>query len=538
MPNRRNRVVGLLALLLLATALLAPSPAATAATLPSDVKGHWAAGEIEYVVDAGLMNGYPDGSFKPDTPISRGEVYTLLARQKGLSGGSVSLLPAGWDRKHWAAPNGAALVQSGVLLPAEDPQAGQWDAPITRAALSRLVVRLQGLSHPQNGVNELAWDIQGRADAGWISTAIAQGLMTGYPNGSFGPDDSFTRAQTATVMHRLRDPAVRPTVWRELYSYARPDGGTAKLQVIRANLRNPKVKVKTAYSPSGIGHTLSLPEMLPSGAVAAINGTYFNAYNKQEIQDPYGTLVSGGQLVHFVGSPRPAIGIWPGGQAKLGPFQASIQGSTNGKTGWPNGWYAYGVNHIGSDFGPNWVSIMTPARGSTTGMETGLNVVVRGGKVVAQQQGAAAIPRDGYLINLGGVEASNFQGTLKVGSTVDWQVKWPGGWEDPVELIQAGPLLVQSGKVDVDFARDQFTEAKITEWVGNRSAVGMTADGTLLLVVADAVKVLDLAPMMIDLGAMDAMCMDSGASSGLWYKGEYLWEPGRPLTNSLAIIVE
>jgi|GEM_PF-3578782 len=538
MHHRIARATGLLLLLLLVAPLFAPTQAAQAATGPSDLAGHWAAGEVAYAVGAGIMNGYPDGTFRPDSPITRGEVYTILARLKGLEPADQRLVPADWDQSHWAAPMGAALVHAGVLLPEEDPQAGRLGDRISRAALARLIVRLQGRSSPQAGINQLLWDIQNRADSGWISTAVAQGLMTGYPNGAFGPEDSFTRAQTAAVIHRLRDPAVRPTVWRERYTYARPDGKTTTIQVIRANLRSPRVKAKAVFSPSGMGYTSSLPEMLPAGTVAAINGTYFNAYNKQAIQDLYGTLITGGQVAHFVGSPRPAIGIWPDGRARIAPFQARVQGSTNGKTAWPNGWYAYGVNHVGTDFGPNWVSIMTPARGGSTGMDSGLNVVVRNGRVVEQRQGAVPIPSDGYLINLGGVEESNFRETLKVGNTVNWQIEWPRGWESPLELIQAGPLLLQQGQAAVDFARDQFTEAKITEWVGNRSAVGLTPDGTLLLVLADSVRVVDLAPMLLDLGAAEAMCMDSGASSALWYQGQFLWEPGRPLTNSLAIIVE
>lgn len=525
------------ALLLLLTGLVPQHSGA--ALLPTDAAGHWAAGEIAYVAEAGLMKGYPDGSFRPDAPISRGEVYTLLARQRGLSGGTPSALPAGWTQDHWAAANGAALVQAGILVPAEEPGGGDWDAPITRASLARLLVRLQGRKEPQRGVNLAFGDIQGRADAAWISTAVAMGLMSGFPDGTFGPDQSFTRAQTATVMHRLRDPAVRPTLWREVYRYTLPGGEAVNLQVVRANLRHKQVKVKTLSSPEGIGHTISLADMARNaGAVAAINGTYFSAYNQQAIQDPYGALVAGGRVLHLTGSKRPAFGFWSDGRARIDTFQASISGSTNGKTTWPNNWYAYAINHSGTEFGPNWVTIMTPARGTAMGFDGGLSVVVRGGKVVDSRPGAVSIPPDGYVISLGGVEASQFQNTFKPGTPVDWQITWGTDWQGVAELVQAGPLLTRNGRVDVDFARDEFTEAKITEWVYNRSAVGLTSDGTLLMVTADAVRVVDLAPLMLDLGAVDALCMDSGASSGLYYKGEYLWEPGRLLTSAIGIVVE
>ncbi len=45
-----------------------------------DYKGHWAEAAIEKVKAAGLMSGYPDGSFKPDQPVTRAELASVLMR--------------------------------------------------------------------------------------------------------------------------------------------------------------------------------------------------------------------------------------------------------------------------------------------------------------------------------------------------------------------------------------------------------------------------------------------------------------------------
>lgn len=45
-----------------------------------DYAGHWAEDSIKYCIDNGLMQGYPDGSFKPDEGITRAEVATILKR--------------------------------------------------------------------------------------------------------------------------------------------------------------------------------------------------------------------------------------------------------------------------------------------------------------------------------------------------------------------------------------------------------------------------------------------------------------------------
>ena len=45
-----------------------------------DTQNHWAKAEIEKVATAGLMKGYADNTFKPDKPVTRAELATVLAR--------------------------------------------------------------------------------------------------------------------------------------------------------------------------------------------------------------------------------------------------------------------------------------------------------------------------------------------------------------------------------------------------------------------------------------------------------------------------
>ena len=44
----------------------------------SDVSGHWAEKYIRNLYFAGIMGGYPDGTFKPDSPITRGELAKVV----------------------------------------------------------------------------------------------------------------------------------------------------------------------------------------------------------------------------------------------------------------------------------------------------------------------------------------------------------------------------------------------------------------------------------------------------------------------------
>jgi hypothetical protein len=50
----------------------------------SDIAGHWAEAWIEQLAEEGLAAGYPDGTFRPDTPVSRAEMAVFLVQTFGL----------------------------------------------------------------------------------------------------------------------------------------------------------------------------------------------------------------------------------------------------------------------------------------------------------------------------------------------------------------------------------------------------------------------------------------------------------------------
>ena len=50
----------------------------------TDVDGHWSKENIQYITDKGLIDGYPDGSFRPNGQITRAEFVMILAREAGV----------------------------------------------------------------------------------------------------------------------------------------------------------------------------------------------------------------------------------------------------------------------------------------------------------------------------------------------------------------------------------------------------------------------------------------------------------------------
>ncbi|MGG1617925.1 phosphodiester glycosidase family protein [Paenibacillus sp. NRS-1782] len=101
--------------------------------------------------------------------------------------------------------------------------------------------------------------------------------------------------------------------------------------------------------------------------------------------------------------------------------------------------------------------------------------------------------------------------------------------------LQAGPRLVTNGKISLNVKAEGFKDPKILTGGGARSALGITRDHKLILLTTGGATIPQLAQIMKQAGAYQAMNLDGGASSGLYYNGSYLTTPGRQISNAIII---
>ena len=82
----------------LIAALLLPAAAAVSTDGSfSDIQGHWAQKEIEAAVREGWVDGYPDGTFRPEATITQAEFTKMLLAANHLTPGSKT---AEWLKGH------------------------------------------------------------------------------------------------------------------------------------------------------------------------------------------------------------------------------------------------------------------------------------------------------------------------------------------------------------------------------------------------------------------------------------------------------
>lgn len=146
------------------------------------------------------MNGYEDGTFRPNASITRAEACKLIASLLTESSGGSDALFSDVSADAWYAEaveemTGYSLVSGysdGTFRPS---------AKITRA---EFVTILSRIPHDDKGTEGSFADVPKTHWAyGAVQTALAQGWVTGDPSGNFRPDDSITRAEVVTVLNRI-----------------------------------------------------------------------------------------------------------------------------------------------------------------------------------------------------------------------------------------------------------------------------------------------------------------------------------------------
>ncbi|MCR8635425.1 NEAT domain-containing protein [Paenibacillus radicis (ex Xue et al. 2023)] len=172
----------------------------------SDLHNHWAQANIERAVALGVVNGYEDGTFRPDANINRAEFATLLNKALKLEPSSNALSFTDLNSiPQWVKPYLAPVVQAGIISGYED---GTFRAErkISRAELAVIIVRALKLNVDTNTQSTFS-----DADSipQWAKAAVAeahkQGIISGRDNNLFAPNESATRAEAVSLVMALQN---------------------------------------------------------------------------------------------------------------------------------------------------------------------------------------------------------------------------------------------------------------------------------------------------------------------------------------------
>ncbi|MCC5910450.1 MAG: S-layer homology domain-containing protein, partial [Clostridiaceae bacterium] len=169
----------------------------------SDLQGHWASDIIKEWMQDGLVNGYPDGSFRPDNPMTRAELMVLTNKVFEFSEqASISFKDV--KEEDWFYTTIKQGIAAGYISGYPDNTIRP-NNPISRQEAAIILARVMELPVETTGVKNFndvssipSWS------KGYISAVVSSGYMRGYPDGEFKPTEAITRAEVLVVLNNAR----------------------------------------------------------------------------------------------------------------------------------------------------------------------------------------------------------------------------------------------------------------------------------------------------------------------------------------------
>lgn len=205
----------------------------------ADTGNHWAAKTIGEMVQRGILDGYPDGTFRPQEPVKVDQFIKMLVlsftdlHQNGDRSWNASFLQS------LSAENQAILKQDYRYFDFKASTSGYWAKPyidvasdlhllnrsryndfqadMTRENVAEILYYtlqetefLEDSQFSQN-IAQTYGDLRSASEREqkFIAESLVKGIMQGYPSGFFGVGQTVTRAEALVILNRLTDKSKR-----------------------------------------------------------------------------------------------------------------------------------------------------------------------------------------------------------------------------------------------------------------------------------------------------------------------------------------
>jgi hypothetical protein len=145
--------------------------------------------------------GYPDGEFKPNNFLTRAEIAAAIARLTENVTINEPLPYNDIQEGHWAANYVKIATKHGYFSGFEDGGFHP-ESVVTRGELAAVMARFLKLNSGTSGDNHFT-DVQGHWAAGAIEDLYRGHFLSGYPDGTFKPQDSILRVEAVTLINRM-----------------------------------------------------------------------------------------------------------------------------------------------------------------------------------------------------------------------------------------------------------------------------------------------------------------------------------------------
>lgn len=152
------------------------------------------------------VNGYPDGTVRPEANITREEVatifYRLLTEDERAAISSTESIFSDVSQDRWSAQAISTMANGGYITGDAGTDLFRPGDAITRAEFITIATRFLPETDVEGYDSNLS-DISGHWAESAIKLGVEQGWISGYEDGTFKPEQNITRAEAMTIINRV-----------------------------------------------------------------------------------------------------------------------------------------------------------------------------------------------------------------------------------------------------------------------------------------------------------------------------------------------
>lgn len=216
----KKKILSLIMTLIICTALVPPTNAFSfefTHRVTSDTDEHWAEDSINELNLLGIMNGY-NGYTNPDNIITRGEFTALIARAFDLKPSDNVQHFSDIAPHHIFFENINAAHASGIIDGFPDGTFRS-DNMITREEIILIISRLTKDTSDASKADfkDIKSDYRYMAQ---LSKVTSDKIVNGYPDGTFRPYEKTTRAESATIIMNAMKKYIEPDTATDMNAFA------------------------------------------------------------------------------------------------------------------------------------------------------------------------------------------------------------------------------------------------------------------------------------------------------------------------------
>lgn len=156
------------------------------------------------------IKGYPDGTFRPMNRLTRAEAAEIIAKFiPDSENGNIKFKDVRSDKWYY---NSVIKLSSAGIINGYENNTFRPDDNITRAEIATLIARIKRVSSNSNSFE----DVKGHWAENSISALKEIGIINGYENNTFRPDDNITRAEIVAIVNRAFNLKADDTAKKEI----------------------------------------------------------------------------------------------------------------------------------------------------------------------------------------------------------------------------------------------------------------------------------------------------------------------------------